>query len=553
MPSKGAGHRYPGDEFPSRRRFLAWAGAAGAGWFATSLLGGSGFGRLLQAQEPAQAPVAQPTNVVILFADDLGYAGVGCTGCTDIPTPNVDSIAKNGVRFTNGYVAAPLCAPSRAGLLTGRYQQRFGFEHNPGPEQHASPKYGVPRSETMLAERFKGAGHATGMVGKWHVGFAEDLRPPARGFDEFYGFLGGAHTYFPQRRRRAGDIYRGNVPGIERQYLTDAWSREAVAFIERHKDAPFLLYLPFNAVHTPLEAPEKYLSRFPSMREGKRRTHAAMVTAMDDAIGAVLGKLREHNLMERTLVVFLSDNGGPTSKNTSSNAPLRGYKAQMWEGGIRIPFMAQWDGKLPAGKLYESPVISLDILPTACAAAGIAIPAEAKLDGVDLMPFLTGATAGKPHEDLFWRMGKQWAVRSGDWKLVMTRGTSEPWLVDLAADVSETTDLAAKNPEKAKELRAKYDAWSSQLMEPRWQWGEGAKAGAKTPEPEDQEDEEQKPDEGKGEEEDKDPFRLLDKDGDGRLSRDEVPPRLSKYFDKADADKDGFLSREEFLKALGGG
>jgi len=532
-----------------RRDFLAWAGASGVGLLTSSILGGTGFGRVLRAQDPAPAPAAPPANVVILLADDLGYAGVGCTGCPDIPTPHIDSIAKGGVRFTNGYVAAPLCAPSRAGLLTGRYQQRFGFEHNPGPEQVASPLYGIPRAEAILAERFRANGRATGMVGKWHVGYKPDLAPPARGFDEFYGFLSGAHAYFPQRGRRGGGIYRGTEIAVEREYLTDAWSREAVAFVDRHKDAPFLLYLPFNAVHTPLEASEKYLSRFPSMREGKRRTHAAMVTAMDDAIGAVLGKLREHGLMERTLVFFLSDNGGPTPKNTSSNAPLRGFKAQMWEGGIRIPFMAQWEGKLPAGKVYANPVISLDILPTACAAAGIAVPPEAKLDGVDLLPFLAGANAGKPHEDLFWRMGQQWAVRSGDWKLVMTRGTAQPWLVDLAADVSESADLSAANPEKARELRGKYDAWSAQMMNPRWQWGDGGKAspGARTPEPEDQEEEERKAEEAE------DPFRVLDKNGDGKLSREEVPQRLSKFFDKADADGDGFLTPGEFRGALDGG
>ncbi|MCU0722881.1 MAG: sulfatase-like hydrolase/transferase, partial [Planctomycetes bacterium] len=201
----------------SRRRFLQWAGA---GLAASALF--PDLGSRLWAQDPAPAPAEPPPNVVILFADDLGYGGIGCQGCEDIPTPNIDSIAKAGIRFANGYVSAPLCAPSRAGLLTGRYQQRFGFEHNPGPEQHASPKYGIPRSETILAERFKARGHATGMVGKWHVGFAQDLRPPARGFDEFYGFLGGAHAYFPARGRKAADIYRGKEPQVERDYLTDA-------------------------------------------------------------------------------------------------------------------------------------------------------------------------------------------------------------------------------------------------------------------------------------------------------------------------------------------
>jgi arylsulfatase A-like enzyme len=268
-----------------------------------------------------------------------------------------------------------------------------------------------------------------------------------------------------------------------------------------------------------------------------------MVTAMDDAVGAILGKLKEHGLMGRTLVWFLSDNGGPTSKNTSSNAPLRGYKAQMWEGGIRTPSMVQWEGKLPADKIFEPPVISLDIVPTVCAAAGVAVPPEAKLDGVDLLPFLTGANPGKPHEDLFWRMGPQWAVRSGDWKMVMTRGTSQPWLVDLASDVSESTDLAAKNPEKAKELREKHEAWSRSMMAPLWKRSDGGQGAGNGDDP-DSGDEE-------GDPADDSPFRVLDKNGDGKLSRDEVPERFSKLFDRADADQDGALTPEEFAKVFG--
>jgi arylsulfatase A-like enzyme len=421
----------------------------------------------------ADAPARKP-NVLILLADDLGYADVGFQGCKDIPTPHIDSIAKNGVRFTNGYVSGPYCSPTRAGLMTGRYQQRFGHEFNPG----AGPNIGLPLTETTLADRLKQAGYVTGIVGKWHLGAADKFHPQRRGFQESFGFLGGAHAYFAERGKMGGAILRGTTPVEENEYLTDAFAREAVAFIDRHQKEPFFLYLAFNAVHTPMQAAEKYLKRFENISDPQRRTYAAMHSAMDDAIGLVLGKLRESRLEENTLIFFFSDNGGPTMKGTtingSRNDPLRGSKRQTLEGGIRVPFAVQWKGKLPAGRVFDQPMMQLDIVPTVLAAVG-AEAKDAKFDGVNLLPYLEGKQATAPHDTLYWRFGDQMAIRRGDWKLVRygsnaTLAASEmtPKLYNLAKDIGESNDLSAQEPERMKDLQAAWDKWNAELAKPLW-------------------------------------------------------------------------------------
>jgi arylsulfatase A-like enzyme len=440
----------------NRREFLKYAGVG----LATLAIPGS----VLAAVEDGRRP-----NILVIVSDDHGYGEVGVYGGKEIPTPNMDSLAKNGVRFTNGYVSCPVCSPTRAGLITGRYQQRFGHEFNPGPPTAAETNFGLPLTETTLASRLKSAGYATGMVGKWHLGYREGYRPVERGFDEFFGFLGGAHQYVPGAGDPGNPIMRGNETVEEKEYLTDAFAREAVSFIDKHKQHPFFLYLTFNAVHSPLQSPDKYLGRFSSIKDQKRRTFAAMLSAMDDAIGEVLESLRKNKLEEDTLIFFVSDNGGPTPQTTSGNGALRSTKGQVYEGGIRVPFMAQWKGRLPAGKVYDEPVIALDIAPTACAVAG-AKTEGAKFDGVDVLPFLTGKAKGAPHKTLYWRFGEQSAVRDGDWKLVKISG-SESELFDLSKDIGEKTNLASTKPEKVKELDDKLAKWDSQLVAPLWRRG----------------------------------------------------------------------------------
>lgn len=435
-------------------------------------------------RQEGKAPTQQP-NIVLIVSDDLGYADVGAYGSQDIPTPNIDRIAHEGIRFTNAYVSSPYCSPTRAGLMTGRYPQRFGYEFNPD----GSPDHGLPLTETTMADRLKAAGYRTALFGKWHLGSADRLHPLHRGFEEFYGFLGADHSYVDVAGIDVGTgmpdpLLDGMTPASSGTYLTDALGDRAVGYIERHAAEPFFLYLAFNAAHVPMEAPEKYLARFPNIADRQRRTYAAMVSAMDDAIGKTLTALRNQKLEEKTLVIFLNDNGGPTMATTtvngSSNAPLRGSKRQTWEGGIRVAFAMSWTGHLEAGRVDHRPVIQLDVLPTALAAAGVATRGS-QFDGVNLLPFLTGTAKGVPHDTLYWRFGGMMAIRRGDWKLVKTRegslvdvdpstlrDLSDAGLYNLSEDISETRDRAAERPDKAKELGDSWQEWNSQLSRPLW-------------------------------------------------------------------------------------
>ncbi len=424
---------------------------------------------IASSPEILAADTPRQPNVVVLVADDLGYADVGFHGGKEIPTPHLDALAAAGARFSSGYVSCPVCSPTRAGLVTGRYQQRFGHEFNPGPFPESDRKHiGLPLEESTVADALRAAGYRTGLVGKWHLGFDEQFHPNRRGFDEFYGFLGGARRYLPANSEDdVLPILRNSEPVDEQEYLTDAFGREAVDFIRRHADHPFYLQLTFNAVHTPLQAPAKYQDRFAHIADQRHRSYAAMLSALDDNVGRVLDALHELQLDEQTLVFFVSDNGGPPQGNTSNNAPLRGAKGSVWEGGVRVPFLLRWTGRVPAGTVYEQPVISLDISATAVAVAGSSHWNDRQIDGVNLVPYVTGQASGAPHQQLYWRFGDQWAIRQGNLKLLQTAG-SQPQLFDLSSDIGEQTDLADSQSEKAATLRQAYLAWNAELVKPRW-------------------------------------------------------------------------------------
>ncbi len=464
---------------------------------------------LLTAATGVLASATEQPNIIILFADDLGYGELSCQGNPEIPTPHIDSIAANGVRFTDGYVAGPNCSPSRAGLLTGRIPTRFGYEFNPIGAVNEQPGIGLPAKEVTIAETLQNAGYTTGLIGKWHQGGTAAFHPFRHGFDEFFGFMHEGHYFVPPpyrgvttmlrrktlpsglRGRWVGNkgliytdhmggnepdydadnpITRGGQPVVETEYLTDALTREAVDFIDRHDDKPFFLYLTYNAVHSPLQGADAYMEKFSHIEDVHRRIFAAMLANLDDSVGAVMKQLRKSGLEENTIVFFLSDNGGPTRELTSSNSPLRGGKGTMYEGGLRVPFMVQWKGTIPAGRLYKKPVSSFDIYATA-AANSKGVTAPRLIEGVDLAPFLTGKDDGNPHDTLFWRQGGKAGLRHIDWKLVRMGGRKATgkarWeLYDLSKDLSEEKNLARSNPERLAELVELWTKMDSEMAEP---------------------------------------------------------------------------------------
>jgi arylsulfatase A-like enzyme len=441
-------------------------------------------------------PRAQRTrpNILLIVADDMGYADLGVHGSRDVRTPHIDALAAGGIRFTDAYVTGPYCSPTRAGLLTGRYPQRFGHEFNVnvGP---ASGELGLPVSERTLADRLRAAGYHTALFGKWHLGSSERFHPMERGFDEFFGFLGGGHSYRDVGENSADPLLDGRTPAARTSYLTDELTDRAVAYLRRERSQPFFLYLAYNAVHTPMHATDVYLARFPHIADEQRRTYAAMLAAMDDGIGRVLATLRERRLEENTLVVFFNDNGGPTMAgttiNSASNAPLRGSKRQTYEGGIRVPFVIRWTGRLPQGRVDPRPILQLDVLPTALAAAGVTIDPAWSLDGVNLLPFLTGDSSRRPHDVLYWRLGGTMAIRKGDWKLVKTAegplgpvanparlsDLSDAELFNLATDMGEAKNVAADHPAIAKDLADTWQRWNLELAEPLWGPGGRGRGG----------------------------------------------------------------------------
>ena len=455
-----------------------------------------------------------PPNIVLIVADDLGYGDIGANGSTIIATPYIDELAQEGVRLTDGYVSAAVCSPTRAGLFTGRYQSRFGYEYNPTANYARGPDavLGLPEEQRTLGNLMRDAGYVTGLVGKWHLGALEQYHPLNRGFDEFFGILGGGTSYIDSRKEgvhswpgpssddrssplNAREVMDGfEVVRVE-DYLTDVFAEKAVDFIDRHAGNPFFLALTPNAPHTPIQATAEYVDRFPEIERDGPRAFAAMVAALDDAVGQVVGVLRRHNLEENTLIVFISDNGcsNYVPDTICTNAPLSGAKRYHLEGGVRVPFLVKWPAGLPQGAVYEQPAISLDLYATFAAVAGVASEKLDSPDSVNLLPYLRGERTDPPHEFLYWRSAPNVAIRSGKWKMwkvdktdlkpdAMTGSRLLPEvdyppvsprgqltvLYDLSVDVGERENLAASHPEIVRRLEVALDQWTSQLAEPLW-------------------------------------------------------------------------------------
>ena len=405
-------------------------------------------------------------NIVIILADDQGNADAGYQRSpSTISTPSIDKLASDGVVFTDGYASAYVCAPTRAGLLTGRYQQRFGFY------TASDSRQGMPLSQITLAEVLKKEGYATGAFGKWHLGLTKEFHPCSRGFDEFYGFLGhGAHDYFDLTIHENADdnhqsIYRNFEIISDSGYLTDNLGKEACSFIKNkaNKENPFFLYLPFNAVHSPLQAPEEDIKKF-NTGDLDRDIQLAMIYRMDLAIGEVIKTLKEEGVYENTLIFFFSDNGG-AKVSKANNLPLRDFKHSVYEGGLRVPFIVSWPGKFKHSVCNE-PVISLDIMPTILAAIGAELPSDRIYDGKNILPAI-GNKLNKPlHDELYFDGNDNtWAVREGEWKLVFSKkGDLE--LYNLKDDLVEQNNLVFQNPDKVNVLKKKYENWRSEMGTP---------------------------------------------------------------------------------------
>ncbi len=512
-----------------------------------------------------QAAVSDKPNLIVIMADDLGYADVGFNGCKDIPTPNIDKIANNGIKFTNGYVTYSVCSPSRAGFMTGRYPQRFGYERNVQYKPD-DPNMGLPLDQETIASCLGKVGYKSMVIGKWHLGAHPSLHPLKRGFDEFYGHLGGGHRYMPKELtikdsyKAKGEaesyrtwILRNNDPVKPTKYLTDEFSDEAVSFVKRHKNDNFFLFLSYNAPHTPLQATEKYLSRFAHIKDRKRKIYAAMVSAVDDGVGRLLETLEELKLADNTLVFFLSDNGGPEKSNASDNGVLRGGKGDAWEGGYRVPFAVQWKGKLTPG-VYDNPVSSLDIFATISALAGSPTSPNHPLDGVNLVPYLTGKKSDVPHEAIYLRKfdNNKYAVRSGDYKLLIPFKSAKPQLYNLDADIGEEKNIAAQHPKKLQRLEDLRAKWNTELVDPRFlglihlpKWQERIKKKKQAVH---------------------DQFAAMDKDANGRVTEAEwlkwskvsAKKKNEPYnessqknnFSGHDVDGDGVMTREELQASM---
>jgi arylsulfatase A-like enzyme len=475
----------------------------------------------LQSKTP---PIAKSRpNIILILADDLGATDLSLYGNKLVTTPNIDGIGKEGVTFTEGYISSPVCSPSRAGLLTGRYQQRFGHEFQPNHrylknmaeyygfkmlprfkpltpiKEHEVPpteerlRQGLPPSEITLAELLKKYDYNTAIIGKWHLGAADFAKPCARGFDYQYGFYEAFTLYAPtdapdivnkplrrdyidQHEWATAEGRKGNCAILrnccerqeENKYLTDKLTDEAITFIDKSKNAPFFLYLPYNAPHAPLQVPKKYYDQFSQIEDPVKRIYAAMIKNLDDQVGRLLAHVKEKGMTDNTIIIFLSDNGGAVYNGTTDNAPYRGGKLTNFEGGIRVPFMMKWPGKINAGSVYRQPVISLDIFATIASSLGITLPTDRKYDGVNLIPYVNGDIAQVPHDKLFWRSDFNKAIRKGDWKLIVNEYDNTNQLYNISTDSIESTNLYTTKKEVADELLKDLNDWEKEMIKPLW-------------------------------------------------------------------------------------
>jgi len=416
-----------------------------------------------------------PPNIVFLFADDAGYGDFGFQNSKNFDTPNLDRLAQKSIKFTQAYTTAAVCGPSRAGLMTGRYQQRFGVEENNVPSAMSTAgltgeDMGLPLDQKTIADYLKNEGYRTAYLGKWHLGGADRYHPLKRGFDEFYGFRGGARSYFAYETPPKDSLRRmerGFRNFTEHEgYLTDVLADEAVSFIDQNKDNPFFLYLSFNAVHTPMHYLNEDLPQKSRIQREHRQQLYAMTKAMDRACGEILDKLDDLKLTGNTLIIFTNDNGGAWI-NYSSNEPLSGVKGTHLEGGIRVPFLLSMGDHFAGGTNYDHPISTMDLLPTFVDVAGGNVNELENIDGVSLIPFLDGTKNGSPHETLYWKKETRAAIREGDWKLI--RLPDRPALLyDLSNDLSEQIDLSQKHPKKVKKLYKKLFDWEVTLKRPIW-------------------------------------------------------------------------------------
>lgn len=403
-------------------------------------------------------------NLIFMLSDDMGYGDLGCYGSRDIRTPNLDGMAAAGTRFSDCYANGPVCTPTRVGFLSGRYQQRFGkaFEWALVPVNNDVA--GLDPRHTVLPSRLKPLGYRSALVGKWHVGSMPSCRPLQHGFDESFGiFHGNADMYSHRFRSGANELFVNDQPAEREGYLTELLAERAVDFIERQDNHPFFLYLPFNAVHWPFQEPGRpdQVRNASTWTEGDRTIYRRMTESMDKAVGAVLDALRRKGFEENTMAVFTNDNGG---ERYSNSGPLFHSKGTLYEGGIRVPAIARWPGRIPAGAVTSQVAITMDFTATFLAAAGAATPSgESALDGVNLLPVLTGVSR-EQERTLFWRIERsnrrQAAVRMGNWKWIREPAGVPEQLYDLSNDIGERRNLSYENPEQMARMRAAYTRWN---------------------------------------------------------------------------------------------